>query len=399
MSHAPLRILHVTPYYEPAYVYGGPVRSVPALCKALACAECTVTVFTTTANGAGELDVAVSTPVIRDGVTVRYFSRSRPYSRFRARSMSPALRAEIQLCDLVHITGLWTHPAHVAASLAASAGVPYVISPRGMLMPWELGHKAWKKVPYLRVRELPRLRRSAAIHCTTPDELRALDRFQLTDQGFVVPNIVDPAEFSSLPPRGRLRSRLGVPADELVLLYLGRMHRKKGIELTLQTFSYLARSHAGLQLMLAGPDEGGYYDSIPRWTRDQGLTGRVHVIGELLGRERLQAYVDADLFVSLSGSENFGLTVAESMLCGLPVAVRRGVGLSDWVECVGAGVTVDPIPAAAAADIAGFLGRAERMKAVGEVGRNLVAREFSPAPVARQMVAAYTEILAAGKRA
>lgn len=398
MTDHPLRILHVTPYYEPAYLYGGPIRSVSLLCRGLVDAGAEVAVFTTTANGTGELDVPASGTVCQGGVSVQYFPRVRPRPRFRSPAMATALEVAVRDYDIVHITGLWTYPSAVAAATAASARVPYVVSPRGMLMPWEMSHKAWKKMPYLYLSELPRLRASAGMHCTSTDEREPLHRFALWGRSFVVPNIVDVAELSCLPPRGAMRNRLGLPQDAVVMLSLGRLHAKKGIELTLDSFASLASHDTRLHLVIAGPDEAGYADRIAAWRVKQGLVSRVHVPGELRGVERLEAYSDADLFISLSESENFGMAAAEAMACGLPVVLSRGVGLSGWVTESGAGIIVERDAEIVAAGIRALLLQPGQLASLGIRGKALAASEFSARSVAHQMLAAYADRVAVAGR-
>lgn len=384
----PLRILHVTPYCEPAYVYGGPARSVPALCRALASAGATADIVTTTANGETEVDLPSGHPIDRGGITITYVRRARRSGRFLAPGMRQVLRVCVREYDLVHISGLWTYPAAIAAAEARQADVPSVISPRGMLMPWELSHKRWKKAAYLHLRELPRLHRAAGIHCTSEFEREALRRFGLHAHAFVVPNVVDPGGFDSLPCRGALRARLDIPQNAFVLLFLGRLHAKKGIEDTLEMFRHLEAGD-DVHLVLAGPDEGGYTETIIRWAESRGLAGRVHLTGPISGAERLQAFADADLFIALSASENFGLSVAEAMAARLPVVVRAGTGLSGWIEEAGAGLIVGGDARQTAASVATVLGEPRRLYLMGAAGRTLVDTTFAPLAVASSMLAEY----------
>jgi len=386
-----LRVLHVTPYYEPAYVYGGPVRSVAALCRALRVAGAEIAVYTTTANG--KSDVEVPAKVIANGIEIHYFPRSMPRSRFTAPGLSRAVSERVCEFDIVHVTGLWTKPVAVAALAARKAKVPYVVSPRGMLMSWELSHKAWKKQPYLYLRELPRLRRSAAIHCTSPQEKRALSRFGLDGSGFVVPNIVDAAEFDTMPERMESRKRLRVPENVPVLLLLGRLHGKKGIEDTLESFRRLVALGSSAHLMVVGPDEGNYRDRIADWQSKCGLSNRVHVTGALTGPERLAAFAASDVFISLSESENFSMATAEAMAAGLPVVVSPGVGLGPWIEEAGAGVVIERDPDAVVAVLQDILSHPDHRATFGARGRAMVRRTFSAAAVGSAMLAAYQGIV------
>jgi glycosyltransferase involved in cell wall biosynthesis len=389
----PIRVLHVTPYYEPAHIYGGPTYSVPLLCKALARAGMDVTVLTTDANGADSLDVPLATPVERDGVTVWYFPLTRPRSIFRSPALGKACRDLVPENDIVHITGVWTYPSWVASRASCRADKPYVVSPRGMLMPWELQHKGWKKRPIFRLSEYPRLQRSAAIHCTAPDEVRAMTELGLGELSFLLPNALDLQEFKSLPERGRFRARFGIDPDGFLMLFVGRLHPKKGIDLTLQAFERLATDHPKLNLALVGPDEHDYAASIPSWAREHGLSTRVHLTGQLVGADRLSAYADADLLVQLSVSENFGMSVAEAMAASIPVVVTEGVGISYWIMDQSAGIVVQHDVESASSAIHSLLMDPTTRVTMGANGRRLVEREFSPDEVGGKMARAYDTLL------
>ena len=385
--------MHVTPIYEPAYVYGGPARSLPMLCRSLVRAGAEVTVLTTNANGATDLDVPLGQPVELGGVETLYYPRRSPRGLCYSPELAKACEARVKRFDLVHATGMWTYPPVRAASISRRQGKPYVVSPRGMLMKWEMSHKAWKKWLYFYAVEYRRLKRSTGIHCTTQAEKDALRGLGLESRGFVVANGLDTSEFERLPARGRLRERLNISQDAQVLLFMGRLHPKKGIEETLAAFKLLSDKYPSLHLVLSGPDEGGYTETVRQWAAQSDLAGRVHLTGKLQDVERLAAFRDADVFVLLSHSENFGMGVAEAMACGLPVVVSEEVGISPWIARSNAGFSARRDPSAAAQAIASLLDHPEEAYAMGERGKCLVASEFSADAVGLQMLAKYNEIL------
>jgi glycosyltransferase involved in cell wall biosynthesis len=389
----PVRVLHVTPYYEPAHIYGGPTYSVPLLCKALARAGLEVTVLTTDANGDASLDVPLATPVTRDGVTVWYFPRAQPRGVFRSPALGKACRELLSSHDIVHITGVWTYPSWAATRASYQAGKPYVVSPRGMLMPWEMQHKEWKKRPFFRLSEYPRLKHSAAIHCTSPDEVQAIAALGLKELTLLIPNALDLQEFKTLPERGQFRAKFSIDPGATLILFVGRLHPKKGIELTLQTFERLARDHPNLHLALVGPDEHDYAASIPSWAHEHDLSKRIHLTGHLGGDQRLSAYADADLLVQLSASENFGMSVAEAMAASVPVVVTEGVGISYWIRNQAAGIVIQYDTESAVAAIRSLIANPLTRENVGANGRKLVEREFSLDGVGSKMARAYDKLL------
>jgi glycosyltransferase involved in cell wall biosynthesis len=393
VNRASLRILHVTPIYEPAYVYGGPARSLPLLCRSLVRAGAEVTVITTNANGPADLDVPLGQPVDLGGVETHYYPRRAPRGLCYSPELARECEESIKQFDLIHTTGMWTYPPVRAASISRRRRKPYVVSPRGMLMKWEMSHKAWKKRLYFYAVEYRRLKKSAGIHCTTQAERDALSSLGVEVQGFVVPNGLDIAEFKKLPAHGMLREQLGIPYDAQVLLFMGRLHPKKGIEETLAAFKSLSANYLKLHLVLSGPDEAEYVETIGTWAALAGLATQVHLTGKLQEMERLAAFRDADVFVLLSHSENFGMGVAEAMACGIPVVVSEEVGISPWVSQWDAGFSVKRHSEAAAKAIATLLNYPEEARQRGENGKNLVASEFSADAVGRQMLAKYKEFV------
>src|SRR5688572_6958558 len=139
-----MRVLHVSAYFAPAFQYGGPPRSILGLCRALQRVGVDVEAFTTTADGKGELPAAPHGQLY-EGVPVRYFPRAFPRRFFGVRGLAAALREACRGCDLLHVHGLWNIPAWTAARVARRAGVPYILSPRGMLNPPAVRHSAWRK--------------------------------------------------------------------------------------------------------------------------------------------------------------------------------------------------------------------------------------------------------------
>jgi glycosyltransferase involved in cell wall biosynthesis len=327
----------------------------------------------------------------RHGVPVTYFRRRKGFQSFFAPALTQALSQHIEAFDLVHVHGMWSFPVVEACKIARQMSVPYVISPRGMLMPWELRHKAWKKLPYLALSEYYSLRRCAGIHCTSETEVAEIERLRLGGRCFIIPNAIDLAEFQSLPKRGVFREARGL--DGTLALFLGRLHPKKGIKLTLEAFARVAVSHPDLQLVLAGPDEGNYNESISMWATQHGFAERVHVVGPLVGHERLAAYADADLFVLLSESENFATSVAEAMASSLPVLLTPGVGISSTVKACRAGIVVEPTVEAATRGLASLLDHPVERQSMAERARSTALQTYSTETVGAAMCRQYEHIL------
>ena len=256
----------------------------------------------------------------------------------RHRDLPSAVKNAVADADVVHIHALWEEIQYQAAVAARRSNVPYVITPHGMLDPWSLNQSKWKKRLYMLWRLRRNLDHAAAIHYTTPIERDGAARLELKPPTIVEPNGLDMSEFDQLPPRGALRARHNVPADRPIVLFLSRLHHKKGLDLLIPA---LARANLpDALLVIAGPDDSNYKPQVEKLLADHGLTDRALFTGMLRGRDRLEAFVDADLFCLPSYQENFGIAVAEALACGTPVLISDQVNIHPEISQAGVGGVV-----------------------------------------------------------
>src|SRR5262245_59906877 len=211
-----MRVLHVTAYFAPAFVYGGPPRNVLGLCHGLQSCGVDVEVVTTVANGDRDLPPSAGAGDVFEGVPVHYAPRAFPRRFFGAAVRAP-IREALGRADLCHIHGLWNVPAWEASRAARRVGVPVVVSPRGMLQPAALAHGAWRKHVAFALVERPRLARAARVHATTRDEASSLRHIVDPERVIVIPNGV-----SQPPPvdDGFVRARYGIPAEAPFVVFV-----------------------------------------------------------------------------------------------------------------------------------------------------------------------------------
>ena len=166
----------MTPYFAPAFRYGGPPRSILGLCRALMEAGVEIEVFTTTANGPEPL-AAAPEGTEYDGVRVRYFPLAWPRRYWRASGLAAAIERALPSADLVHVHGLWNMTGSAAVARARSAGRPYVVSPRGMLQPAAMRRNHAMKAAAYWAYERAHLRGAALLHATSPIEHSQLAQY------------------------------------------------------------------------------------------------------------------------------------------------------------------------------------------------------------------------------
>ena len=380
-----MRVLHVIPSVSPRR--GGPSLAVLAMVRALRARGVEAEIATTNDDGEGVLSVPLNAVGEHEGVPTRFFARFSPPLRAvrefaYSRGLSRWLDSACGEYDLVHVHAIFSHASTCAMATARRRSVPYLNRPLGQLCEWSLGRRAAKKRAYLALVERANLDAAAALHFTTEQEEREAEPLGLRAPGFVAPHGVDVPDL--LPDaRARLRARLGLPPDARVVLFLSRVHPKKGLELLLPALAQLRDDQ--VHFVLAGnaepPDYEGVVDQI---VRDVGLAARTHRVPFATGEWKQLLLQGADLFALTSHSENFGLAVVEAWAAGTPVVVTPGVALADEVRRHGLGaVAALEVPAIAAA-VRGLLASPDRRETAGQTARRHAQTHFAwPAVAAR----------------
>ena len=391
-----MRLLHVVPSYLPAVRYGGPVFAVHALCAALATRGCEVTVFTTNVDGPGESAVPLGAPVLMDGVTVRYFASPWLRRLYFSPAMARALRKECGSFDAVHLHSVFLWPTWAAARAASRAGVPYLLSPRGMLVKDLIARKSTLlKRAWIALIERRNLESAAGIHVTSRMEAVELQRF-----GFALPVVHE-------VPNGVVVEEQGGSAEALpaalaavlnggrpVILALGRINWKKGLDRLIQAMTLVPDA----VLLVVGNDEEGHTAALRDLAQREGVPERVIFAGPVFGRAKTALYRRATLLALASYSENFGNVVLEAMAEGCPVVVTAEVGAAPIVEEAGGGLVAEGNPQALAEALKKLIGDSALRSAMGKRASELLRMKYSWDAVAGQMLGIYRETTEARRR-
>jgi glycosyltransferase involved in cell wall biosynthesis len=381
-----LRILQVIPSYYPAVRYGGPIRSVHALGAELVRRGHQVSVYTTNIDGDGELDVPLGTPVDMDGVLVYYF----PVGRIRRLCWSPALarqlRTHVTDYDLLHLHSVFLWPTYSAARAARRARIPYIISPRGMLVRDVIRAKSrFVKTAWIELVERRTLSQAAKMHVTADIEEAEARALGLSlPEIFCVPNGV------SWPSR-HLALAAGPFAhiSRPYALFLSRVNRKKGLDRLIRAWKWVP----DLALVIAGNDDEGILPELTALARNEGVADRLTFLGAVNDEHKWALYENAEMFVLPSYSENFGNVVAEAMAMACPVVITPDVGLAKLVSEVGCGIVTPGEPRVLAKAITDLQRNELQRKRFGALGRQAAIERLSWAGVAAQMEAEYHSAL------
>ncbi|MDB4988124.1 MAG: hypothetical protein JWN04_3302 [Myxococcaceae bacterium] len=329
-----MRILHAIADIEPQA--GGTAATFIKLTAAQARAGLDVTAITTYRAGA---DLSGAHEMERAGVKVHLFGPGVGPSVFVWGTRKP-IQQLIRGVDMVHVHGLWEEMQYRAAREARRLNVPYIYMPQGMLDPWSLAQKRLKKRLYMMLRLRANLEGATAIAVTAGPERDLIKPLGLPNKFVVEPLGVDLSEFQTLPERGWLRGRYPTLAGRPIVLFLGRLHHKKGLDLLLPAFA--KADTKGAALVLAGPCDDSYRAELQSEVARHGLEDRVIFTGLLRDIERVQAYVDSDLFVLPSYQENFGIAVVEAAAAGCPVLISDRVNIWEDIRNAGVGGVIAP---------------------------------------------------------
>jgi glycosyltransferase involved in cell wall biosynthesis len=396
-----MRILHVTFAYKPAYRLGGPIWSVSALAERLAARGHEVTVFTTNIDLDEDLDVPADQPVDVDGVEVWYFRRREPLKThlpwlkyfsqsigyMYAPAMESALRRKLLSIDVVHTHVPYNYLTMKAGRLALAAKKPLFYHQRGAFQREQLAFRKWKKLAYIWLVEKPIMRRASGLIALSREEVACFRAFGLTTPIHLVPNGVDVTKFRRAPAPGALAD-LGITSAHKVLLFMGRIHSIKGVEVVVDAFIRVARRHPDAILVMAGPDECNLLDGIRVRIAAHDLSSRFLPVGFVAGERKLDLLARANLFVLASAGEGLSMAILEALASGTPVVISHGCNLPVVAE-QRAGAIVNRTPEDFAAAICGLLEHPNELAAAGRRAHQLACSTFSWDPIVDRLEQIY----------
>ena len=319
-----------------------------------------------------------------------------------SRGFSPALKRRLfdlaaDGMDIIHNHGLWMFPNWYARQTAVRFMIPLVISPRGMVENWSLRRSRFKKFVFWHLFERTNLLAARVFHATSKSESISIRRLGFHQPIATISNGVDLPDLSLRQPRELLEKKFPALKRKRWLLFLSRLHPKKGVVELLQVWRQLEGRFPDWQLVLAGPDLDGYGKKVRLQAASLGLNARVTFTGMVSGGEKLAALSNADLFVLPTHSENFGIVIAEALACGVPVVTTKAAPWHD-LQLHQCGWWIDDNAASARATLESAMGlAAEDRVAMGRRGRDLVERGYSWHHVGEQMLAVYKWCVGGGE--
>jgi glycosyltransferase involved in cell wall biosynthesis len=295
--------------------------------------------------------------------------------------MRNALITSVRRYDIAHLHSVFLYPTFAAARVALFSRVPYVISPRGMLVPELIAAKSrLRKTAWLRLIERRNFAHAAAIHFTSAREHEDAQRTNMPiPSSFVVPNGIVLSGAAAPPP----------PRETDTILFLGRISWKKGIDRLIAALPHIEHG----RLVIAGNDEENLTPRLQELAEHLGVADRIEFRGRVDGAAKEELLARATIFALASMSENFGNVVLEAMAAETPVVLTAEVGLAEEVRHARAGVVVPAQPREIANAINKLLDDPEERLAMGARGRHAVETRFTWPRVAEEMEAQYARLL------
>ena len=389
-----MRILHLTPYYKPAYAFGGVVRAVEGMATTLAERGHQVTVLTTDAfdheqrlSGAQDATIEGVRIIRCPNVSTRLRGK---LNLSTPRSMKRTAEAIFPAIDVVHTHEFRTLENLLVTPVAQKLNVPIVLSPHGTL--YRGSGRGFLKAAWDRTLSGGVAVRVDHVIALTENELAEIKSIWITfgirqhPTGFsVIPNGVRLAEFASIGPGEEFRKRHNLD-DAPVVLFMGRLQARKGLDVLINAFR--AADVQNSRLLIVGPDEG----MLPTLRSIAGNDSRIVFTGYLGSEERLRAIAASDIFALSATGEGQPIAALEAMAAGLPVILSHGCNMDEVAEW-DAGYVVEPSERAFAEKLRALLNDGDLRRQMGANGRRLVEARYTWDRVAFQLEGLYRGLI------
>ncbi|NER26931.1 MAG: glycosyltransferase [Symploca sp. SIO1C4] len=385
-----MKILLVTPYL--GSVYGGTSKVVTKLAQGLSTLGITIDLVTTDANGSNNLDIPLNTWIDEKNYRVRYFSSWHRHDLIISRSLISWLFNHVVDYKLVHTHTIFAPLISVSNWVCKFHKIPYIITPHGMLEPWALSYKAWKKKLYYTLVEKPILQKASAIQVLAAAEANSVQSLSLKPPVIVVPNGIHRQEFEILPDPEIFYQQFPATRNKILILFLGRIDPKKGLDLLAPAFAKLHKQFPNTHLVVAGPDSIGFLPIAKNYFEQAACLNSVTFTGMLTGQLKYAALAAANLYVAPSYSEGFSMSVLEGMASGLPCVITKGCNFPEAAAANAAHV-VDIKSEAITNALIECLNNPQQAKAMGDRAHKLILEKYTWEQVATKMHKVYTTLV------
>ena len=373
-------------------VYGGPSKSVIELSQAIGSKNVDLDIVTTNANGSNSLDVPLNCWIDEKNYRIQYFAYWNLKDYKISFSLTQWLWQNVKKYDLVHTNAIFSYAILPAYLSCIKYKIPYIITPRGMLEPWALSYKAWKKNSYYRLFEKPALNRASAIQMLTPLEAQGIKSLNLKAPNVIIPNGIHRHDFDPLTKPETFFKKFPNTRNKQIIIFLGRIDPKKGLDLLAKAMGKIHQKFPQAHLVVAGSDNIDFLPKVKQYFEAENCLDKVTFTGLLTGELKYSALSAANIYVAPSYSEGFSMSVLEGMASGLPCVITTGCNFPEAAKANSAYVTkIDAGEIANA--LLECLSDRNAAKAMGISAREFIFQNYTWDKIALKMVEVYREIL------
>ncbi|GGZ99070.1 glycosyl transferase [Arenicella chitinivorans] len=351
-------------------------------------------IATTNDDGPRKLGVNINALTEYQGVPVRYFNRiSFPITALREYSYAPGfghwLKHHIHDYDIIHVHAIFSYCSTRAMQLARKNRVPYVVRPIGQLERWSLQQSKGRKQWYLDWIERKNITNAGFVQFTAAAEMQQAQEVIHAMKSEVIPlGLEMPMEVRGA--REKLVARLKLKRECPIVLFLSRLHRKKGLEILFESVAKIP--DLNVQLIVAGDGEPDYVQHLKNLSTSLKINNNCHFVGFAKGAEKALLLQGADLFALTSFSENFGIAALEALAAGTPTLLSTEVALSRTVAEHDVGYVTELDVDDIARTLAHAVTDLEALQEMGNAARDYVEQHFQWSHVVQQLIRNYTAI-------
>ncbi len=329
---------------------------------------------------------------------------SRPLGLFSSAQLR-AIEPILKRADVLHLHACWTNANNQLASMARRLGVPYVLSMHGMLDDWCMSQKTLKKKLYLAMTGRKTLERAAFVHSTAEAELEQSKKWFPKGRGRIVPLVFDLDPYRDLPGPGAADAHFGpagtgdIDSDQPVVLFLSRIHPKKGLEHLIGATALLRERGVPCRTLIAGTGDDEYLARMRLLAKERGVENDVRFLGMVTGELKTSLFERADVFALPTSQENWGFVLTEALACRTPVVTTKAVDIWPELEQSGGSVLAEQSEGAFADAIKALIDDDVRRASMGASGREWILENLDPAAVADRYESMYADAIAKGAKA
>ncbi|NWF61046.1 MAG: glycosyltransferase [Fischerella sp.] len=383
-----MKILIFTPYIGSNY--GGLSKAVKETAEALGSLGLNVDLITTNANNLDKIQEPLNKWIYEKNYRIRYFSCWHRQDFIVSLPLINWLIQNIADYDIVHTNTVFAPIVSFVHWLCQLRQIPYIMTPHGMLEPWALSYKGWKKRLYYNIFEKLALQKASAIQV-----IANVEAHNVKSLGFehivTVPNGIHRQEFENLPEPEVFYQHFPETCNKNLILFLGRIDPKKGLDLLAPAFATVRAKFPQTHLVVAGPDNIGFLSTAQHYFLQAGCLDAVTFTGMLTGELKHAALAAANLYVAPSYSEGFSMSVLEGMASGLPCVITTGCNFPEAATAKAAYV-VDININAIADGLIQYLSNPQQAKAMGERARGFIFQNYTWNSAAEKLIPVYKSI-------